>query len=156
MIKSHRDLSDIKLLVASCAINTMSERYRVGIEPVKALVRILCAMALLLVGFAYQPPASAMIGDQSFASAAYVLPDGTIPDLCLSGDGSHDEKPMAAMVCDACLIASAILLPAAVDVVGEPLAVPLEGLALPQGDASNRRAFPPNAAPRAPPVLPLA
>ncbi|MDF1632811.1 hypothetical protein [Mycoplana sp. MJR14] len=121
-----------------------------------AFVRILCAIALLFVGLAHQPPAAAMVGDQRLDLAAYVLPDGTHADLCLSGDGSHDDEPMPAELCDACLIASAILLPAPADVSGQPLAIVLAVLAPPQAETSHRRVFPPNAAPRAPPLLSLA
>ena len=61
-----------------------------------------------------------------------------------------------AELCDACLIASAILLPAPADVSGQPLAIVLAVLAPPQAETSHRRVFPPNAAPRAPPLLSLA
>lgn len=124
-----------------------------GPTDVKAFVRIICAIALLLVGFAHQPPAIAMAGTQPLALAAYALPDGTIPDICFSEDGSHGDRHGPELsVCDACIIASSILLPSPADVAGRRLALTLAVIEPQQAETVRRRLFPPNAAPRAPPL----
>ena len=76
------------------------------------LVRMLCAVSLLLVAFAHKPivvsaTASAYQGAEI---ADYVLPDGTLPDICLTGeeDGHHST----ASHCEACRIVSSVDLPA--------------------------------------------
>ncbi|WP_139276006.1 hypothetical protein [Pararhizobium antarcticum] len=43
---------------------------------------MLCTLALLLSGIAHHPLAGTMPADM----AGYVLPDGSLPDLCLTGD----------------------------------------------------------------------
>lgn len=54
------------------------------------VLHILCAWALLLVGSIHQPPQARGVSG-GFDAAAYVLPDGTVPELCLSGDGEEDR-----------------------------------------------------------------
>lgn len=54
----------------------------------QCIVRTLCALALLLVGFAHKPPVLANSQIPLREIAQYVLPDGTLPVLCLpSEDG---------------------------------------------------------------------
>lgn len=69
-------------------------------------LRILCAVALLSLGFAHKAP-------QSFAaqtqSAAYQLPDGSFADLCVADTGVAHVADRGD--CDACRLAGAILLP---------------------------------------------
>ncbi len=70
------------------------------------LVRITCALALLLVAFAHRPVAFAAV---PFDVSAYTLPDGTIPDLCVPGNsGSGEVHPTG---CEFCRLAVAIILP---------------------------------------------
>lgn len=127
-----------------------------GRDVVRAFVRTICAIALLLVGFAHQPPAIAMAGSAPLALSSYVLPDGTVPDICFSEDGAHgDGHAPELSVCDACIIASSILLPAPADLSGRPLALTLAVLEPQRAETVHRRLFPPNAAPRAPPLSSL-
>lgn len=78
----------------------------------KGIVRVLCALSLLLVAFAHKPlvsPATA----SAYAGvdvAEFVLPDGTLPDICLTGedDGPHH---FAGNHCEACRIVSSVDLP---------------------------------------------
>jgi hypothetical protein len=70
------------------------------------LVRITCALALLLVAFAHRPVAFAAV---PFDVTAYVLPDGTIPDLCVPGNAGNGE--IHATGCEFCRLASGIILP---------------------------------------------
>lgn len=116
-------------------------------------LRALCALALLFVSFAHQPPAFAAAAAEGF-SAAYMLPDGTLPDLCLSND-VHDPDGKAAVKtgCEACRLSASLLLPqpsadCARVVHAAPAVFPpqqLAGLSFP--------VFSPHAPPRGPPSL---
>lgn len=75
---------------------------------------MLCALSLLLVAFAHKPlviPAAAYDGVEI---SDYVLPDGTLPDLCLNDevDGTHHS---ASTHCEACRIVSSVDLPFPLD-----------------------------------------
>lgn len=74
-----------------------------------ASLRTLCAMLLVSAGLAHQPVAAKPLQVQDLA--IYVLPDGSVADLCVPGD---DGKPGKVMWhgCEACRIASSILIPA--------------------------------------------
>jgi hypothetical protein len=77
------------------------------------LMRMICAMALLFVGFAHQAP---VFADGAFVPsefAEYVLPDGTLPVICIDGkvEGKHRHEQAHAVQCEACRISSAALLP---------------------------------------------
>ncbi|MGO6943241.1 hypothetical protein [Rhizobium leguminosarum] len=119
-------------------------------------LRILCAVALVFVGFAHQVPAAAA-GDPA-ELAQYVLPDGTLPTLCVtttdkSGQDQHDKAHSHG--CEACRISVSILLPAPTDIAGAaiPFAAAVE---LPiRAEAFHRQLFPPNTGPRAPPSDPI-
>ena len=112
---------------------------------------MLCALSLMLVAFAHRPLAVAAAAS-AYANvdvAAYVLPDGTLPDLCLDDEKSGHHS--AASHCEACRIVSSVDLP-----------VPLNGyvvtrwyaaaeLAVPQDAKLVRPALRPGASPRGPP-----
>lgn len=112
-------------------------------------LRILCAVALLSVGFAHKPP---VIPVAQVVSEVLPLPDGTLPSLCLPGVIADDSKgTMVHGTCDACIIASAILVPTPVAHSGERL-LPAGEIIRP--DRARFDASPvlmANAAPRAPP-----
>ena len=117
-------------------------------------LRLLCALSLLLVAFAHRPLDPTAAGS-TFASvdlAAFVLPDGSLPDLCLTGevDGANHS---AATHCEACRIVSAVDLPSPVDgyVVTRWLAA--VELAVPQDARLAYPALRPGASPRGPPSL---
>jgi hypothetical protein len=74
----------------------------------KAWLRILCAMLLVSAGLAHQPVAAKPLQTQNLA--VYVLPDGSVADLCVPGDDSRPGKVMW-HGCEACRIASGILVP---------------------------------------------
>ena len=115
-------------------------------------LRLFCAALLIALGFAHRPmTASAMPMDM----AAYMLPDGTIPTLCLPEHAdSKSDKDMAPR-CEACRISSAAVLPmpsceaSAITLATERVAF----VAAPE--RFHRLAFPPNAPPRGPPALPV-
>lgn len=78
-------------------------------------VRLACTLALVLVAFAHRPATTGPVPAPELA--AYMLPDGTLPDLCITSSGTdgpvhHHERP-----CEFCRIAGAIALP-------EPPALP--------------------------------
>jgi hypothetical protein len=70
----------------------------------RVAVAALYALALLVVGVVHRP---LVVQPMAVAiAAAYILPDGTIPDLCLDGhSGSGSERGRA--LCDACLLTAA-------------------------------------------------
>ncbi|OCW55681.1 hypothetical protein AWJ14_06645 [Hoeflea olei] len=118
----------------------------------RGLVRILCALSLMLVAFAHRPLALAQNGP-AFAPAeiaAFALPDGTLPDLCLNGEDG--PRHYAATHCEACRIVSAVDLP--VPFAGAEITrwfVAAE-LAVPQDATLAYPALRPGASPRAPPA----
>ncbi len=122
-------------------------------EQTGVLTRIVCALALLFVGLSHKPPVLSAPTLTPAEIAAYTLPDGTLPVLCLpSEDGagknhSHDFGNG----CEACRLASAILLPAPPVIGGVTLMREADRFAPVRYEAFYRQLFPPNASPRAPP-----
>lgn len=118
--------------------------------PIGIALRLFCAALVVALGFAHRPMAAPAV---PMEMAAYMLPDGTLPILCLP-EHQHDPsgKDMGPR-CEACRISAAILLPAA----------PCDAIAV--APASERTAFagtperfhrlhfPPNALPRGPPAI---
>lgn len=121
-------------------------------------LRVLCAVALVFVGFAHQVPTAAASDLGPAELVQYVLPDGTLPTLCVtitdkSDQGQHDKTHSHG--CEACRISASTLLPAPTDVAGAPIpfAVTVE---LPiRAETFHRQLFPPNTGPRAPPSDPI-
>ncbi|MCZ4288246.1 hypothetical protein O4H62_05150 [Hoeflea alexandrii] len=116
------------------------------------LVRMLCALSLLLVAFAHKPlvSSSAASGYPGVDIAEFVLPDGTLPDLCLTGEenGAHHSL---ANHCEACRIVSSVDLPSPFDgYVVIRLSAAAE-LAVPQDVRFTRPFLRANASPRGPP-----
>lgn len=82
------------------------------------MLRIFCATLMLSLGFAHKPAlaiAPAVVLDES-----YRLPDGSFAEICLGHTGgsnaSHTKDGPAhsgdaILFCEACLLASSILLP---------------------------------------------
>jgi hypothetical protein len=118
---------------------------------VHRIVRVILALLLVMAGLSHQPlPGVVDIGTRDLS--AYVLPDGTIPELCISTEDGGAHHYGAATTCEACLIASSALLPTPVDVVGRRMVIAVDVAAPSLGDRCNRRLFSANTAPRAPPV----
>lgn len=117
------------------------------------VVRILCALALLLVGFAHTPPSVARTQLSPSELAELVLPDGSLPVLCLpSQDGKahndHDRKSG----CEACRLAASVLLPSPADALGERVLREADRFTPTRIEAFYRQLFPPNTSPRGPPA----
>ena len=118
------------------------------------MVRMLCVLSLLLVAFAHKPllssaEASAYAGVDV---AEFVLPDGTLPSLCL--DGEQDGHHSVASHCEACRIVSSVDLPSPFDgYVVIRLSAAAE-LSVPQDARFTRPFLRANASPRGPPRIP--
>lgn len=114
-------------------------------------LRILCAVALLFVGFAHQPASAAE--PSAIELAQYVLPDGTMPDLCLNDHVDGKGKHVMPGKCEACRIAGAMLMPQPADLAGALLAFrDISALPLAEEALHSKRERP-GAPPRAPPLL---
>lgn len=121
-----------------------------------AYVRILCALALLAVGFAHKPPVIQQTTFTSAELALYTLPDGTLPDLCLTDkDGGGTHHGVAGTGCEACRITASIVLPCPSDTAGEVTRREFARLLPPVEAPPTRQVLAPNAKPRAPPAFSL-
>lgn len=117
------------------------------------MVRVLCTLALLFVGFAHEPAVGQQRPIPATELAQYVLPDGTLPGLCLSsrhGKDSHGEGDRRSG-CEACRLSAAVLLPAPQHGAGEPILAEADRNVAFRTEAHYRQLFPPNTAPRGPP-----
>ncbi|NTJ42343.1 hypothetical protein G6L28_06975 [Agrobacterium larrymoorei] len=81
------------------------------------LLRIFCAALMLSLGFAHKP-VQAIAGPSAAYDDSYRLPDGTFAEICADHSGSeltghrgggHSGDPV--LFCEACLLASSILVP---------------------------------------------
>lgn len=118
-------------------------------------VRILCAVALLFVGFAHQPVVATADEISPLELTQYRLPDGSLPILCITykdADGKVHGKAYAPG-CEACRIASAAVLPTPPTDVYERLVSPRGEIVVAKSEAFYRQLYPPNTGPRAPPIL---
>jgi len=112
---------------------------------------MICALSLMLVAFAHRPLALETAPAYSTAEvASFILPDGTLPDLCLTGedDGSHHS---AANHCEACRIVSSVDLPSPFDGYVITRWSSAAELAVPQDAKLAYPALRPGASPRGPP-----
>ena len=122
-------------------------------------VHVLCMVALVAIGFAHKVPEAVAAPQTSVDFSAYTLPDGSLPVLCISEQSTftfddhgkqHDHAGQSG--CDACRISASILLPAPADTGGVRAEASLD-IAGPSAEAPIiLRLFPPNTAPRAPPL----
>jgi hypothetical protein len=123
------------------------------------VMRTLCVLALLCLGFAHRVPAiesSVPAGD----SLAYMLPDGTVPILCLpslhSDASHHDESGHPRPGCDACRLCASLLLPTPTDIVGISTREARPAVFITRRDQVHHQIFPVNALARGPPAVRLA
>ncbi len=115
-------------------------------------IRIICVVALVLLGLAHRPSVSSAPQFSPQEIAALTLPDGTVPELCLPSEDGKGKVHAAASDCEACRIAAAALLPAPADAEGIRMSL-IGAVTLPQpAEAHYRQLFPPASHPRAPPV----
>lgn len=92
-------------------------------KSIERFVRIFCAMLMLSLGFAHKPVEAAIA--EPVLDESYRLPDGTFAEICFGHDGEgapsatvgHAGDPAGhldisgKLFCEACLLASSILLP---------------------------------------------
>jgi hypothetical protein len=115
-------------------------------------IRMICVIALVLLGLAHRPATSPAPQLSPQEIAALTLPDGTLPELCLPSEDGKSKPHAGTSTCEACRIAATALLPTPSDDVGTRLPL-IAAVALPQpAEAHYRQLFPPASHPRAPPV----
>ncbi|WP_430245618.1 hypothetical protein ACQY1M_18750 [Neorhizobium sp. DAR64861/K0K2] len=86
-------------------------------------MRILCSLAFLLLGFANSHPTANARSIETIAIASYILPDGSLPVLCLpskAGKTQH-HKGESKISCDGCRHVTASILPLPTDTLGAPI-----------------------------------
>ena len=115
--------------------------------------------AAILSAFAHHPASHglAALAEKAPDLTAYVLPDGTTPDVCLTSaeDPAAPEPGHGRVVCEACLFAASHLLPpVATDAISPPLIVLKSRVLFPTTLARQASVDRPRA--RAPPVLIIA
>jgi hypothetical protein len=113
-------------------------------------VRLISALALVLVAFAHRP---LDLGGNVPDASAYAFPDGTVPVICVTAPAEKgDPHATHALPCDACLIAGAIAVPTPIE-TGAAALRPAENVAFAVAEpVFVRPAFPPAAPPQAPPL----
>ncbi|MGJ7040395.1 hypothetical protein J2Y63_003660 [Shinella sp. BE166] len=116
-----------------------------------ACLRMLCAAALLFVGFAHQPASA--LEPTALELVQYTLPDGTVPDLCLNGSVDGKTRHATPIKCEACRIGGAMLMPEPADLAGANLAFRLVAALPLVEEALHSKRDRPGAPPRAPPFL---
>jgi hypothetical protein len=118
-------------------------------------VRILCALALVFVGFGSQPDLSEA-GDLTPAELAqYQLPDGSFPILCITykdADGKIHGN-VHAPCSDTCQMVTAVLVPQAPATSSVHRPFIFANAIAPKADVFHRQLYPPSGGPRAPPTL---
>ncbi|WP_350092373.1 hypothetical protein [Hoeflea sp.] len=115
-------------------------------------LRFVCALSLLLVAFAHKPlgfpDRTAAYGAAEIA--AFVLPDGSLPDICLAG-GDSERHHDAFTGCEACRLAAAPGLPSAPDAMAIICPLSSERPVFPETAPIVAQVLRQGAAPRAPP-----
>ncbi|MGH6760621.1 MAG: hypothetical protein ACRECW_03400 [Phyllobacterium sp.] len=113
---------------------------------------MISTLALILLAFAHKP---VVIPAYSAAElAAFALPDGSLPDLCLpSGASQDDGKYVHDRPCEACRISAAGLLPAPPRCFGPRLLIAHIVTRAMDAPLLWRDRYPPAAPPHAPPVV---
>lgn len=117
------------------------------------IVRMICALALVFVGFGAQPNLSAAGAPTPAELAQYQLPDGSFPILCITyKDDDGKLRGKVSVPCgDISQMAMAVLVPepAATASIYRPF---IFAIAItPKTPAYSRQLYPPNRGPRAPP-----
>lgn len=124
------------------------------ISRLAAAIRLIAALALLMIGFAHQP---VVANPLALKFAAYTLPDGTLPFFCLNDDGSQPVKDSKGIVhdhsCDACRLSASVLMPTPPDLSGRSLDLAAIRPVVEQDFRLARTLHPPNSGPRAPPGI---
>jgi len=118
----------------------------------RLMVRVVCAIALVFVAFAHKPIAVA--SENPIDLAAYTLPDGSVPVLCLPGSGDQDahKDALHGKNCEACRLSASFNLPVPHASSGAKVE-PAKSLAIKREAVRIARSlYPPSAPPQAPPL----
>lgn len=121
----------------------------------QGLMRILCALALVSVGFAHHPGISNAAELPLLELAQYRLPDGNLPIICTTektADGKEHGKAYMPG-CEACRISAAALLPYPPAAACDRFGFVRQDIIAPESARFRRQLYPPNSGPRAPPAL---
>ena len=111
--------------------------------------RAICAVALMLAAFTHRPLALPVYAGEDLA--AYVLPDGSLPVLCLD-DYDGDGKPDGISGhCEFCRIAASVDLPAPPQIADRGGLGTVFAVLAPGEDHIPPSGVPPSAPPRGPP-----
>lgn len=118
---SHADrsvaaISPLLRAAKRCIALIMTMGWNARLTSTEKVLRILCAVLMLSLGFAHKsfalPPAQPVLDE------TYRLPDGTFAEICFGHDegvkvdhGKSDHSGDAILFCEACLLASSILVP---------------------------------------------
>jgi len=113
-------------------------------------VRAFCAIALVFAAFAHRPAIANYPSD--FDITAYMLPDGTIPVICLTDSEGNPIHSGHAGDCEFCRIASTFAVPEAPVEFTSCAVSTKPRFDLPEDDEFIRQAFSANAPPRGPPA----
>ncbi|AGS22032.1 hypothetical protein [Rhizobium etli] len=73
------------------------------------LLRMLCALGLLLLGFVHQAPQA--IASDGYDAAAHMLPDGTFASLCVTVKEAEGTTVGFKPNCEACRLSASVILP---------------------------------------------
>lgn len=115
-------------------------------------LRLLCAMLLVVLGFAHRPVVSAAM---PMDMSAYALPDGSFPTICIPEEGDGKTGKDMGPRCEACRIASAVALQSPPCESAELVPASQRVAFVFTPERFHRLNFPPNAPPRGPPALPV-
>jgi hypothetical protein len=114
-------------------------------------VRVLAALALVLVAFAHQPLEARGKGVPD--ASAYAFPDGSIPIICVTLPARSSKAPAPHVLpCSACLIAGSVLVPIPAAFAAPPFGAGDAVVDTPWERLVARAAFPPQAPPQGPPL----
>ncbi|MBB4478209.1 hypothetical protein [Rhizobium etli] len=72
-------------------------------------LRMLCALSLLLLGFAHQAPQAA--ASDGYDAADYMLPDGSFASLCVTVRDTGGKTVAFKPNCEACRLSASVILP---------------------------------------------
>lgn len=124
----------------------------------RLLIRFICVLAFVVVGFAHKVP-TLVDGSAQTEFSQYILPDGTLPTLCITSADEHahggdnsSHNHATAPDCEACRLAASVMLPQQADVIGQPARFHSNANHNVVRETPTKPLFPPNTGPRAPPV----
>lgn len=120
----------------------------------RLLLRIFCAAGLVMLGFAHQLPNASPSFDPHQV-AAYALPDGSTPTLCLPSATDHVDHgghhPSQAIDCEACRLTTSLVPVVPRETGGIAVSFVAIQADPAQAETLFPRLFPPQICPRGPP-----